>query len=132
MATSKLEVAVKVRLDIDGKARNALLALGWTPPSQDTDSAGGCVHTQPGTPCDWNICRQPASVEGVVDTDPIELTPYLVVQRYRSDQGGHAWVVRCWGDGDCDGHLALDLSDRTYAERKAREHLAAEHPNHQP
>jgi hypothetical protein len=27
-------------------------ALAFTPPVQ-------CWHTEPGTPCDWNTCRQP-------------------------------------------------------------------------
>lgn len=65
-----------------------------------------------------------ANPESVAD---ITITPFLVVHRYRTDGGDWSWSWRCWGNGVCDGHLALDLSDRAYAERKAREHLAAEH-----
>jgi hypothetical protein len=65
-------------------------------------------------------------------TDDLDITPYLVVHRYRTDRGDWAWAWRCWGDGTCDGHLALDLASRDYAERKAREHLATEHPADAP
>lgn len=95
----------ETRILVPDATRDVLTALGWTAPAElapQTDA-------------------QPSH-------DPIEITPYLVVQQYRHEHRGLAWVVRCWGDGDCDGHLALDLSDRAYAERKAREHLAAEHP----
>lgn len=77
---------------------------------------------------DWRPGQKDAPA---VNPDPLadlDITEYLVVHRYRTDRGDWAWCVRCWGDGDCDGHLALDLSDRPYAERKAREHLAAQHP----
>ncbi|WNI19159.1 hypothetical protein [Actinacidiphila sp. ITFR-21] len=65
-------------------------------------------------------------------TADLDITPYLVIHRYRTDRGDWSWSWRCWGDGDCDGWLALDLSDRTYAERKAREHLADEHASPTP
>lgn len=61
-------------------------------------------------------------------TDDLNITPYLVVHRYR-EHGTWLWSWRCWGDGPCDGHLALDLNNRAYAERNARRHLAEEHPN---
>lgn len=68
------------------------------------------------------------ATEQAEPTGDIDITPYLVVHHYRTDRGRWAWCVRCWGDGTCDGHLALDLRDRAYAERKARQHLADAHP----
>lgn len=60
-------------------------------------------------------------------TGDLDVTPFLVVHRYRRDQGDHAWLYRCWGDGGCDGFLSLDWSSRDTAEREARAHLAG-HP----
>lgn len=61
------------------------------------------------------------------DTSDLDITPFLVVHHYRRDNGDHAWLYRCWGDGDCDGFLSLDWSTRASAEQQAREHLAG-HP----
>lgn len=69
----------------------------------------------------------PEAVEAPNPNDPIQITPYLVIQHYRTDDGRWAWVMRCWGDGDCDGALHLDLDNRPYAERKAQQHLAESH-----
>lgn len=65
-------------------------------------------------------------------TDNLDITEFLIVHRYRRDKGDWAWLYRCWGDGGCDGFLSLDWSTRESAERKAREHLAAEHPDAEP
>jgi hypothetical protein len=105
MATARLHATIETHLVVSDATRNALIALGWTPPAEP---------------------------EPEPTNDPINITPYLVVQRYRQDHGGHAWAMRCWGDGTCDGHLALDLDNRAYAERKARAHLATEHPAEAP
>lgn len=90
----------QTRILVPDATRDALTALGWTPPADPRDE----------------------------DTSDVHITEFLVVHRYRTDQGDWAWSWRCWGDAGCDGHLALDLSNRPYAERKAREHLATEHP----
>lgn len=66
--------------------------------------------------------------EHAVKAAPDPLPPYLAVQEYRTDDGRQSWVFRCWGDGDCDGALHLDLGNQPYAERKAREHIAEAHP----
>jgi hypothetical protein len=58
---------------------------------------------------------------------PDPLPPYIDVKEYRTDDGRKSWVFRCWGDGDCDGALHLDLGNQPYAERKAREHVAQAH-----
>lgn len=92
---------VQARVLIPDATRDLLTHLGWTAPADP--------HAEP--------------------TEPIEITPYLVVQRYRTARGTWAWCWRCWGDGDCGGHLTLDLNNRAHAERNAREHLAAEHPD---
>jgi hypothetical protein len=78
---------------------------------------------------DWRPGQKDAPTDpGAEPTTDIGITPYLVVHRYRTDRGTWAWCVRCWGQDACDGYLALDLSDRAYAERKARQHLADAHP----
>lgn len=59
--------------------------------------------------------------------DPIEITPWLAIQRYRTDHGAWAWCMRCWGNGTCEGELALDLSSRRYAEQKAQRHRDDHH-----
>ncbi|MEE4546475.1 hypothetical protein V2S66_31485 [Streptomyces sp. V4-01] len=90
---------VEARVLVPDGTRDALIALGWAPPAEPTE----------------------------VPTADLDVTEFLVVHRYRRDQGGHAWLFRCWGDGGCDGFLSLDWSTRASAERQAREHLAG-HP----
>ncbi len=70
--------------------------------------------------------HRPAGQGAAPDPDP--LPPYIDVKEYRTDDGRSAWVFRCWGDGECDGALHLDLGSQSYAERKAREHVAKAHP----
>jgi len=37
----------------------------------EDDEQAACWHIEPGTPCDWNICRQPEHLAaGDVGTDP--------------------------------------------------------------
>lgn len=76
-------------------------------------------------PDTWPQSVQRAEPEPTGDLD---ITPYLVVHRYRTDRGDWAWLYRCWGNGGCDGFLSLDWSTRASAERQAREHLAEKHP----
>lgn len=60
-------------------------------------------------------------------TGDLDITPYLVVHRYRTDRGDWAWSWNCDGDGSCEGHRALDFDSRDHAERNAHIHLAARH-----
>ncbi|HEY1155467.1 MAG TPA: hypothetical protein VGE95_04145 [Arthrobacter sp.] len=42
-------------------------------PDAEDDPPVQCWHTEPDTPCDWNVCRQPERpVAGDVGTDPAE------------------------------------------------------------
>jgi hypothetical protein len=93
--TTKVQDA-ETRIFIPDATREALLALGWTPPTEPEP------------------------------TDHLRVTPYLVVYRYHD--GVWAWMWRCDGDGTCEGHTALDFTNRKHAEANARDHLAAEHP----
>jgi len=90
------------RVYISPASRAVLEALGWTPPAEPGEEAAGMPAADP-------------------------LPDFIDIEEYRADRGSRAWVFRCWGHGTCEGALHLDLSDRAYAERKAREHLAAEH-----
>lgn len=63
---------------------------------------------------------------------PAPFPPYIAIKAYRTDDGRNAWVFRCWGDGDCDGVLHLDLDNEPYAEHKARGHIAAAHSTTPP
>jgi hypothetical protein len=39
----------------------------------DDDEPVQCWHTEPDTPCDWNVCRQPERLAaGDYGTDPAE------------------------------------------------------------
>jgi hypothetical protein len=41
---------------------------------EDDDEQVQCWHIEPGTPCDWNICRQPERLAaGDRGIDPAEL-----------------------------------------------------------
>ncbi|MFD0074267.1 hypothetical protein ACFVIY_17720 [Streptomyces sp. NPDC127166] len=41
--------------------------------SEDDDQQVQCWHIEPGTPCDWDNCRQPERLaDGDVGTDPAE------------------------------------------------------------
>jgi hypothetical protein len=71
-----------------------------------------------------------AAVPEPEPTDDLDITPWLVVHRYLRDDGRRMWSWRCWGDGQCTGWLALDLSNRAHAERNARQHLVQHHPEH--
>lgn len=88
----------EARFHISDATRALLIHLGWT---------------APGTP-------EP--------TDDLQLTPYLVVHRYRNDHGEWAWSWSCEGEGACEGHLSLDFTNRRHAEANARTHVKAEHP----
>jgi hypothetical protein len=51
----------------------ALGALGEQPGPAATDAAGQCWHTEAGSPCDWNECKQPERLAaGDLGTDPRE------------------------------------------------------------
>ena len=55
------------------------LVEDWRPeptaPEPD-DPSVGCWHTEPDTPCDWNVCRQPERLAaGDRGTDPARTTP---------------------------------------------------------
>lgn len=63
---------------------------------------------------------------------PDPMPPYIDVKEYRTDDGRQSWVFRCWGDGDCDGALHLDLGNGPYAERKARKHVTEAHATPAP
>jgi len=42
-----------------------------TPHERDSDDQPPCWHTEPTTPCDWDICRQPERLaRGDRGTDP--------------------------------------------------------------
>jgi hypothetical protein len=85
----------EARILIPDTTRDTLTALGWTAPASPGDEP----------------------------TEDLDITPFLVVHRYRRDQGGWAWLYRCWGDAGCDGFLSLDWSARDTAEREAHAHL---------
>jgi hypothetical protein len=85
----------EARILIPDATRDTLTALGWTPPASTGDEPTG----------------------------DLEITPFLVVHRYRRDKGDWAWLYRCWGDAGCDGFLSLDWSARDTAQREAHAHL---------
>lgn len=58
------------------------------------------------------------------------LPAFIAVTPYRRDDGKSSWAWRCWGHGDCDGHLHLDCGTEQYARRRADQHLANHHPEH--
>jgi hypothetical protein len=60
------------------------------------------------------------------------VTTGLVVQPYRTDQGRHAWVFRCWGTTTCDGWLSLDHSSEQSAERARDRHIHEAHTEEEP
>jgi hypothetical protein len=91
----------EARILIPDTTRDTLTALGWTPPADEL-----APDTEPA---------------------PDPLPPYIDIKAYRTDDGRNAWVFRCWGDGDCDGELHLDLDNQPYAQHKARRHIAAAH-----
>lgn len=64
--------------------------------------------------------------------EPEPLPEYMSVTWHRTDDGRPAWAWRCWGHGDCDGHLALDLASEQYARRNARRHVTEAHPEETP
>lgn len=46
----------------------------FTGPDVEDDPPVQCWHTEPGSPCDWDICRQPERlVVGDCGTDPAEI-----------------------------------------------------------
>lgn len=91
---------VQARVLIPDATRDLLTRLGWTPPT-------GAARPEP--------------------ADDLNITPYLVVHRYRTDRGAWAWSWNCDGDGTCEGHRALDFDNRAHAERNAHSHLDARH-----
>ncbi|UPT41781.1 MULTISPECIES: hypothetical protein [Streptomyces] len=43
-----------------------------------------CWHIEPGTPCDWNICRQPERLAaGDIGTDPKDTPPTRLLNPQR-------------------------------------------------
>jgi hypothetical protein len=50
------------------------VAVPYPPVEDDTDDPPvQCWHTEPHTPCDWNVCRQPERLAaGDYGTDPAE------------------------------------------------------------
>jgi hypothetical protein len=69
----------------------------------------------------------PAATQATEPTPPADPDDTLVVDRYRTDRGDHAWCFRCWGTDTCDGALSLDHSSRESAERARDRHVAEEH-----
>jgi hypothetical protein len=55
---------------------------------------------------------------------------YITVTPHTRDDGQHTWAWRCWGSGDCNGHLHLDCGSEARAHRLASQHLADRHPEH--
>lgn len=53
------------------------LVEDWRPKSEEQDDPPvQCWHTEPGSPCDWNICRQPERLAaGDRGTDPAHAAP---------------------------------------------------------
>lgn len=58
MATRRLEVAITARLELDDRTKNALIALGWTPPTEPdaTEDEPPCpTFSEHG----WGRCVEP-------------------------------------------------------------------------
>lgn len=56
------------------------------------------------------------------------LPGFIDVAEYRTDNNRPSWAWRCWGNGDCDGHLHLGCGTEQYARRRATQHVADHHP----
>lgn len=101
LATTEIQ-DVQARILIPDATRDLLIGLGWTPPVEPSATS----EAQPVT---------------------VAITEFLNVFQSHPSRGDYGWSWGCWGDGDCKGHVSYDISLRDYAERKAREHIAAEH-----
>ncbi len=56
------------RTDLDG------LTMDFLDTGPDDDPPVQCWHYEPGSPCDWNICRQPERLAaGDYGTDPADM-----------------------------------------------------------
>jgi len=54
---------------------------------EDDDPPAACWHTEPGTPCDWDVCRQPDRLAaGDHGVDPATTPPLGAVLRQRAQQ----------------------------------------------
>lgn len=85
----------------------ALDALPEPPAAdEDDDPPVACWHTEPTTPCDWNVCRQPERLAaGDAGTDPAATPPLGPVLRQRAEQAAAADANACLAyiKGACDG-----------------------------
>lgn len=101
-----------------------------------------CWHTEPDTPCDWNICRQPEKPDGREDIvekareinrqmfdDPAIATTGVITASY-TDRGKELWAVRCWGEvPGCDGLVSYGHESEAEADRMRALHIGSDHPN---
>lgn len=111
---------------IDGNGTGQMLGLLAATPPADTTVTRALGILGPA------LANEPLYIPAVappVEPAPAPLPEYMAVAETRSDHGlGMVWAMRCWGDGDCDGALALDLGSERYARDRAARHVAMHHP----
>ncbi len=87
---------------------------------EDDDPPAACWHTEPGTPCDWDICRQPERLAaGDRGTGPASTPPLGPVLRRRAQQTPAADGDTC-RPVDVDGETIRVRGHGTFTEQDAQ------------